>query len=39
MAADVPVAKTGVGYVNVCDVYGPGYFYIPGTRTCMNICL
>nr|WP_235999987.1 porin [Bradyrhizobium uaiense] len=36
-AADVPVAKTGVGYVNVCDVYGPGYFYIPGTRTCMNI--
>ncbi len=24
-------------YVRVCDVYGTGYFYIPGTETCMRI--
>ncbi|MET2832542.1 porin [Mesorhizobium shangrilense] len=24
-------------YVNICDVYGSGYFYIPGTETCLRI--
>ena len=24
-------------YVKVCDVYGAGYFYIPGTETCLRI--
>ena len=24
-------------YVKVCDMYGAGFFYIPGTETCMNI--
>lgn len=24
-------------YVRVCDVYGTGYFYIPGTETCLRI--
>ncbi|RWO37829.1 MAG: porin [Mesorhizobium sp.] len=24
-------------YVKICDVYGAGYFYIPGTETCMRI--
>jgi hypothetical protein len=24
-------------YVNICDVYGAGYFYIPGTETCLRI--
>jgi len=24
-------------YVRVCDVYGAGYFYIPGTETCLSI--
>ncbi|WP_054313049.1 porin [Mesorhizobium sp. 1M-11] len=23
--------------VKICDVYGPGYFYIPGTETCLRI--
>lgn len=23
-------------YVRVCDVYGTGWFYIPGTETCYN---
>ena len=24
-------------YVRICDVYGTGYFYIPGTETCLRI--
>src|SRR5690606_2605708 len=24
-------------YVRVCDVYGAGFFYIPGTETCLKI--
>ncbi|TYR34247.1 porin [Mesorhizobium microcysteis] len=24
-------------YVRVCDVYGAGFFYIPGTETCLQI--
>ncbi|MFC6489661.1 porin [Nitratireductor sp. GCM10026969] len=24
-------------YVRVCDVYGAGFFYIPGTETCLRI--
>ena len=24
-------------YVRICDVYGTGFFYIPGTETCMKI--
>ncbi|MEX0955507.1 MAG: porin [Rhizobiaceae bacterium] len=24
-------------YVRICDVYGSGFFYIPGTETCMKI--
>lgn len=26
-----------VEYVRVCDVYGTGFFYIPGTETCLRI--
>lgn len=24
-------------YVRVCDVYGPGFLYIPGTETCLRV--
>lgn len=24
-------------YVKICDVYGAGYYYIPGTETCLKI--
>ncbi len=24
-------------YVKICDVYGAGYYYIPGTETCLSI--
>jgi hypothetical protein len=26
-----------VDYVKVCDAYGAGYYYIPGTETCLSI--
>ena len=38
-AADAVIAPEpeAVEYVRVCDAYGAGYFYIPGTETCMKI--
>jgi len=38
-AADavVMVEPEPVEYVRVCDVYGAGFFYIPGTETCLKI--
>jgi len=38
-AADAIVAAEPepVEYVRVCDAYGTGYFYIPGTETCLKI--
>jgi hypothetical protein len=35
-AADLSVAEP-VDYVKVCDAYGAGYWYIPGTDTCIRI--
>ncbi|MBY5750614.1 porin [Rhizobium leguminosarum bv. viciae] len=39
LAADAIVAAEPepVEYVRVCDAYGTGYFYIPGTETCLKI--
>ncbi|KRB62645.1 hypothetical protein ASE04_00220 [Rhizobium sp. Root708] len=38
-AADAIVAAEPepVEYVRVCDAYGTGFFYIPGTETCLSI--
>ncbi|WP_102868435.1 porin [Pseudovibrio exalbescens] len=36
-AADLPVAPEPVDYVQICDAYGDGYFFIPGTETCLRI--
>ncbi|MBA4205715.1 MAG: porin [Polymorphum sp.] len=36
-AADLPVAPEPVDYVRVCDAFGTGFFYIPGTETCLRI--
>ncbi|HEU5016865.1 MAG TPA: porin, partial [Pseudolabrys sp.] len=35
-AADAVMAPEPepVDYVKVCDAYGAGFFYIPGTETC-----
>jgi hypothetical protein len=30
-------AKVAVDYVKVCDAYGAGFFYIPGSDTCLQI--
>ena len=36
-AADLPVKAKPVEYVKVCSLYGAGYYYIPGTETCIRI--
>jgi hypothetical protein len=36
-AADLPVKAKPVEYVKVCSLYGEGFFYIPGTDTCLKI--
>jgi hypothetical protein len=37
-AADLPVRKAApVEYVRVCSAYGVGFFYIPGTETCLRV--
>ena len=37
-AADLPVKKAvPVEFVRVCSAYGAGFFYIPGTDTCLRI--
>src|ERR1700754_911030 len=36
-AADLPVKAKAVEYVKVCSLYGAGFYYIPGTDTCMKI--
>jgi hypothetical protein len=36
-AADLPVKAKAVEYVKVCSLYGAGFWYVPGTDTCMKI--
>ena len=36
-AADMPVKAKAVEYVKVCSIYGAGFYYIPGTDTCLKI--
>src|SRR5215217_6380479 len=37
-AADLPARKAApVEYVRVCDAYGAGFFFIPGTDTCIKV--
>ncbi|WP_426440665.1 porin [Bradyrhizobium genosp. P] len=36
-AADLPVKAKAVEYVKVCSLYGPGFYYIPGTDTCIKL--
>jgi hypothetical protein len=38
-AADLPMkAKApAVQYVKICTLYGAGFYYIPGTDTCLKI--
>src|SRR5271169_2306172 len=36
-AADLPLKAKAVEYVRVCSLYGAGFFYIPGTATCIKL--
>ena len=36
-AADLPVKAKAVEYVRICSLYGAGFYYIPGTDTCIRI--
>jgi hypothetical protein len=36
-AADLPVKAKPVEYVKICSLYGDGFFYVPGTETCIRI--
>src|SRR4051812_3343774 len=36
-AADLPIKAKAVEYVRVCSLYGAGFFYIPGTDTCIKL--
>src|SRR6202795_2387850 len=36
-AADLPLKAKAVEYVKVCSLYGAGFWYIPGTDTCIRI--
>ncbi|MGH7138842.1 MAG: porin, partial [Pirellulales bacterium] len=36
-AADLPVKARPVQYVKICSLYGAGFYYIPGTDTCIKI--
>ena len=36
-AADLPVKAKPVEYVRICSLYGAGFWYIPGTDTCLKL--
>ncbi|WP_213290729.1 porin [Bradyrhizobium sp. sGM-13] len=36
-AADLPVKAKAVEYVKICSLYGVGFYYIPGTDTCIKL--
>ncbi len=36
VASGRPAEAAPVEYVKICDYYGAGYFYIPGTDICQN---
>jgi hypothetical protein len=36
-AADLPVKAQPVQYVKICSLYGAGFYYIPGTDTCIKV--
>jgi hypothetical protein len=35
-SADLPVKARAVQYVKICTLYGDGYYYIPGSDTCIR---
>ncbi|MDI4664221.1 porin [Xanthobacter autotrophicus] len=37
VAADLPLKAQPAEHVKVCAAYGPGFYYIPGTDTCLRV--
>ena len=37
LGADLPAKAKAVEYVRVCTTYGAGYYYVPGTETCLRL--
>ena len=37
LAADLPVKALAAQYMKICDVFGSGFYYIPGTDTCIKL--
>lgn len=35
--ADLPVKAKAIEYVKICSLYGAGFYYIPGTDTCIKL--
>ncbi|MCP3380331.1 porin [Bradyrhizobium sp. CCGUVB4N] len=35
-AADLPVKAKAIEYVKICSLYGAGFYYVPGTDTCIK---
>jgi len=36
-AADLPVKAVAVQYMKICDTFGSGFYYIPGSDTCIKL--
>jgi len=36
-AADLPVKAKAAEYVKICSTYGAGFYYVPGTDTCLKL--
>src|SRR3954470_9405471 len=36
-AADLPVKAKAIEYVRICSAYGAGFWFIPGTDTCIKL--
>jgi hypothetical protein len=36
-AADMPTKAQPVQYMKICSLYGDGFYYIPGTDTCLKL--
>ncbi|WP_420969494.1 porin [Bradyrhizobium sp. B120] len=36
-AADLPVKAKPIEYVKICSLYGAGFYYVPGTDTCLKL--
>jgi hypothetical protein len=36
-AADMPVKAKPVQFVKICTLYGDGFYYVPGTDTCLKL--